>query len=586
MPVDRAAAAAVLERDRRARRWRRVAVAPLHQRDHRRPQVEALLREAVFVARRALVIEASLEHALVGERREAALEDVAGDAEIGLDLFEAAQSEEDVADDQQRPPLADHLECRGDAAHLVLVVASEHLDDKDSGVSCMVQRRYARVRFMMQRKWWVALIVCVGVFMSSLDLFIVNIAFPAIGAHFKNSSLASLSWILTSYAVVFAALLVPAGRWADAFGRKRVFLAGLAIFVTASVACALAPSVAFLVAARIAQACGAALMVPTSLGLILPEFVPHERHIAIGLWASTAGIAAAAGPPARRTARAGRLALGLPRERARRAARPGLGRACSDRATRAQPSATRPARRGGADRGGQRARGSDRQGAGLGLGFAADHRLAGTERDVAALDLAALGATRRADRGVRTPARAQLRPGGSSVAAVLRRIRRDAARGRPVPDLGVARGCADGGPDAASGTYNRDRFQRALLAPGRSRGLSNPGGDRRAAVRRRVTVVHRENGRHTGVPDELPAGTTDQRRRRRPRDSDAHGRGRVLAAARALRHRRRCAHDGSPDRRSPGGSTAGGRSRLEREQRVGLPRSVADHGRGRDCGRG
>ena len=149
----------------------------------------------------------------------------------------------------------------------------------------------------MQRRWLVSLIVCVGVFMASLDLFIVNIAFPAIGRHFGGASLASLSWILNAYAIVFAALLVPAGRWADAFGRKRAFLAGLAIFVTASMACALAPSVAFLVAARIAQACGAALMVPTSLGLILPEFAPHERHIAIGLWASTGGIAAAAGPP-------------------------------------------------------------------------------------------------------------------------------------------------------------------------------------------------------------------------------------------------------------------------------------------------
>lgn len=161
----------------------------------------------------------------------------------------------------------------------------------------MMQCRYARVRFMMQRKWWVALIVCVGVFMSSLDLFIVNIAFPAIGAHFKNSSLASLSWILTSYAVVFAALLVPAGRWADAFGRKRVFLAGLAIFVAASSACALAPSVAALTGARVVQAAGGALMLPTSLGLMLPEFGAHERHVAIGAWAATGGIAAAAGPP-------------------------------------------------------------------------------------------------------------------------------------------------------------------------------------------------------------------------------------------------------------------------------------------------
>jgi EmrB/QacA subfamily drug resistance transporter len=156
---------------------------------------------------------------------------------------------------------------------------------------------YAMVRFMMQRKWRVSIIVCVGVFMSSLDLFIVNIAFPAIAKHFGGASLGSLSWILSGYAIVFAALLVPAGRWADAFGRKRAFLLGLGIFVAASTGCALAPSVEALTVARIVQAVGGALMLPTSLGLMLPEFAPQERHVAIGVWAATGGIAAAAGPP-------------------------------------------------------------------------------------------------------------------------------------------------------------------------------------------------------------------------------------------------------------------------------------------------
>ncbi len=153
------------------------------------------------------------------------------------------------------------------------------------------------VSCMMQRKWRVSLIVCVGVFMSSLDLFIVNIAFPAISRHFGGASLSSLSWILSGYAIVFAALLVPAGRWADAFGRKRAFLLGLGIFVAASAGCALAPSVAVLTGARIVQAVGGALMLPTSLGLMLPEFEPERRHVAIGMWAATGGIAAAAGPP-------------------------------------------------------------------------------------------------------------------------------------------------------------------------------------------------------------------------------------------------------------------------------------------------
>jgi EmrB/QacA subfamily drug resistance transporter len=150
---------------------------------------------------------------------------------------------------------------------------------------------------MTQRRWQVAAIVCTGVFMASLDLFIVNIAFPSISKHFGGASLSSLSWILSAYAIVFAALLVPAGRWADAFGRKRVFLTGLGVFVAASTACALAPSVGVLVAARIVQAAGGALMLPTSLGLMLPEFPPEERHVAIGAWAATGGVAAASGPP-------------------------------------------------------------------------------------------------------------------------------------------------------------------------------------------------------------------------------------------------------------------------------------------------
>ncbi|MEA2168011.1 MAG: hypothetical protein QOF76_1311, partial [Solirubrobacteraceae bacterium] len=82
----------------------------------------------------------------------------------------------------------------------------------------------------MQRRWQVFAVVSVGIFLSSLDLFIVNIAFPQIHKDFSGSTLAGLSWILDGYAIVFAALLVPAGRFADRVGRKRVFLAGMAIF--------------------------------------------------------------------------------------------------------------------------------------------------------------------------------------------------------------------------------------------------------------------------------------------------------------------------------------------------------------------
>ena len=142
-----------------------------------------------------------------------------------------------------------------------------------------------------------ALIVLTGVFLSSLDLFIVNIAFPSISATFHGESLSSLSWVLSAYTIVFAAALVPAGRWADRAGRKKAYLIGLAIFTASSALCAVAPSLDFLVGARVLQATGGALMLPTSLGLLLPAFGPERKGAAIGLWSAVGGAAAAFGPP-------------------------------------------------------------------------------------------------------------------------------------------------------------------------------------------------------------------------------------------------------------------------------------------------
>jgi EmrB/QacA subfamily drug resistance transporter len=143
----------------------------------------------------------------------------------------------------------------------------------------------------------VLITVSVAVVMASLDLFIVNIAFPDVARDFPDTSLAGLSWILNAYAIVFAALLVPAGRIADRIGRRRTFLAGLVLFVAASAACAVAPSVPALVAARVVQAAGAAALMPTSLALLLAAFPPAKRSMAIGIWAAMGGVAAAAGPP-------------------------------------------------------------------------------------------------------------------------------------------------------------------------------------------------------------------------------------------------------------------------------------------------
>ncbi|MFC9328723.1 MFS transporter [Kitasatospora sp. NPDC057015] len=140
------------------------------------------------------------------------------------------------------------------------------------------------------------LVVAAAVFVSNLDLFIVNVALPAMQQHFHGSSLTTLSWVLNGYAIVFAALLVPAGRLADRIGHRKVFLAGLAVFTAASALCALAPAVGWLDAARVVQAAGAAALMPTSLALLLDSTPPAERPGAIRAWASIGGIAAGLGP--------------------------------------------------------------------------------------------------------------------------------------------------------------------------------------------------------------------------------------------------------------------------------------------------
>ncbi|GAA1330725.1 hypothetical protein GCM10009647_070400 [Streptomyces sanglieri] len=139
-------------------------------------------------------------------------------------------------------------------------------------------------------------IIAAGVFVVNLDLFIVNVAVPALGDAFDGSSLSSLSWVLNAYAIVFAALLVVAGRLADRYGHRRGFLLGLAVFTVASALCAVAPGVGWLVAARALQAAGAAALMPTSLALLLVNTPAERRPRAIRSWAAIGGIAAGLGP--------------------------------------------------------------------------------------------------------------------------------------------------------------------------------------------------------------------------------------------------------------------------------------------------
>lgn len=139
-------------------------------------------------------------------------------------------------------------------------------------------------------------VTCAAAFIAFLDVTIVNTAFPDIERDFAGHSLNSLSWIINAYTIVFAAILLPAGRIGDLAGRKRLFMTGIAIFSAASAACALAPSLELLVAARAIQGAGAALMIPTSLALMLAAFPPARRSLAIGVWGASNSVAAAVGP--------------------------------------------------------------------------------------------------------------------------------------------------------------------------------------------------------------------------------------------------------------------------------------------------
>ncbi|GAB4003356.1 MFS transporter [Nocardioides ultimimeridianus] len=139
-------------------------------------------------------------------------------------------------------------------------------------------------------------------FLAGLDLFIVNVAFDDIGrdfaAHGSAPTLSQLSWVLNGYAVVFAALLIPMGRLTDRYGRKAGFVAGVAVFATASLACGFAVNVWMLVAFRVLQAVGAAAMTPASLGLLLGALPAERRAAGARLWALASAVAAALGPAA------------------------------------------------------------------------------------------------------------------------------------------------------------------------------------------------------------------------------------------------------------------------------------------------
>ena len=131
--------------------------------------------------------------------------------------------------------------------------------------------------------------------MSVMDLFIVNVALHTIGSHLHHS-LSDVAWVLNAYALFFGALLVPAGRFSDKYGRKNVFMLGLAVFTIASLACAVSPDLWVLIAFRCVQAIGAAMLIPSSLGLVLTTMPPARVKRSVRLWAVSGAAAGAIGP--------------------------------------------------------------------------------------------------------------------------------------------------------------------------------------------------------------------------------------------------------------------------------------------------
>lgn len=153
----------------------------------------------------------------------------------------------------------------------------------------MAERRTSRPRTVL-------VVASFGVLMAFIDATIVNVAFPEIQRSFPDAGFGTLSWVLNAYNIFFAAFLVAAGRMADLLGRKRVFELGIALFTSMSVLCAIAPTVETLIAARILQAVGAAIVVPASLALVLEAYPGATRRHGVAAWSAVSALAAGLGP--------------------------------------------------------------------------------------------------------------------------------------------------------------------------------------------------------------------------------------------------------------------------------------------------
>ena len=142
---------------------------------------------------------------------------------------------------------------------------------------------------------WLVAVTVAGSGMAFLDGTVVNVAVPDIGREF-NASTSALQWVLNGYLLTLAALILLGGSLGDRYGRRRIFVAGVGLFTAASLLCAIAPTVELLIAARLLQGVGGAMLTPGSLALIEASFRPGDRARAIGAWSGLGGVATALGP--------------------------------------------------------------------------------------------------------------------------------------------------------------------------------------------------------------------------------------------------------------------------------------------------
>jgi EmrB/QacA subfamily drug resistance transporter len=139
-------------------------------------------------------------------------------------------------------------------------------------------------------------VACAAAFLAMLDATVANLAVADLRADFPEVAVGDLSWVVTIYAITFAALLAPGGRIADLVGRRALLGIGATLFTIMSIAAAAAPSLGVLLAARALQGAGAAAMLPASLAVVLADTPPQRRAAAIGVWGASSALAAAAGP--------------------------------------------------------------------------------------------------------------------------------------------------------------------------------------------------------------------------------------------------------------------------------------------------